>query len=147
MTYPLRQRTFHEFFNYLHNVRVHCCARRAVKHYRMSLIKKIKYRLLSNAIWAVNHRERIHLPSSGVLWHFLQALSPPLSSPLPSPPLPSTFLFLFWMCVRLCLSVSLQNHTGFSKLTCCISHKVAGVFPALWLRLMPVKMKGSALFY
>lgn len=97
MTYPLHQRTFHEFLYYLHNVRVHCCVGRAVKHYRWQLIKSI-----INGIYVMNQRERIHLASSEVVWHFC--------GPSPLPPPRCLFLSL-----TLCQLVSLQNHTGIFK--------------------------------
>lgn len=48
MTYPLRQRTFHEFLYYLLNVGLHCCGTRAVKHYRRQLIKEYHQRGVCN---------------------------------------------------------------------------------------------------
>lgn len=50
MTYPLRQRTFHEILYYLHNVRVHCCAIRAVKHQSRQLINKYHQRYICNEL-------------------------------------------------------------------------------------------------
>lgn len=140
MTYPLRQRTFHEFLNYLHNVRVHCCARRAVKHYRMSLIKNI-----INAIWAVNHREK----PSRIKWSTVTFSA--------ARPLPSTLHFLFSLnvCASAFVSFIAKPHRIFKThmLRLSVSHAhtharahTLGPVAEVWLRLKPVKMARRALF-
>lgn len=101
MTYPLHQRTFHEFLYYLHNARVHCCVGRAAKHYRWQLIKSI-----ISGIYVMNQRERIHLASNEVVWHF--SGPPPLAASLPAP-----------RCLFLSLTVSVgfiaKPHRNFQK--------------------------------
>lgn len=96
MTYPLRQRTFHEFLYYLLNVGLHCCGTRAVKHYRRQLIKEYHQRGVCNESETEN--------PSCVKWSSLTFVRPFL---------PSLYLVCcLFLSDCVCQSVSLQNHTG-----------------------------------
>lgn len=96
MTYPLRQRTFHEFLYYLLNAGLHCCGTRAVKHYRRQLIKEYHQRGVCNESETEN--------PSCVKWSSLTFVRPFL---------PSLYLVCcLFLSDCVCQLVSLQNHTG-----------------------------------